>query len=103
LSQVLADIELQNIPYSSYPFFPWSKNSNSVVSEALFVTGLPVSKPPVWAPGWGVPLFPCANGGVTAGPPYRLAAGAEGRFKQGEVRVSPLKRAEEAPTRREIQ
>jgi hypothetical protein len=27
-----------------------------VISEALFVTGLPVSKPPVWAPGWGVPL-----------------------------------------------
>jgi hypothetical protein len=63
LESVLDAIEADKIPYSSYPFPPGSKNSNSVVRESLFVLGLPVPTLPVWAPGWGTPLFPFGNGG----------------------------------------
>jgi RHS repeat-associated protein len=80
LMSALADIANTNTPYPWYPFLPGSRNSNSVASDALSVSGLPVPAPPVWAPGWGNPILPFGNGGVTSGPSGPVGGGRGGPF-----------------------
>jgi len=51
-TQTLSAIEAANIAY-----WPLSTNSNATTTTVLIGAGLNPGSPPVWAPGWGTPLF----------------------------------------------